>query len=207
LDEDDWNSESLTAFLDLKKGSFDGLIKLLESERRVSKHIIEFLRLSEEDPSQTGIGLKRIAGARGRPKARPPIFINEEEALERLYDEGFADILEKIGNRLPHITSSAGLFIFKDTLSGEYKIPATDVNAFLAVMLDVSERTVSEYLRLGKKSVQEIEAIADEKRFKHTLTSSGRKSYALRRQERLFIERKPSAGKPRRMFVLRTGKE
>ena len=47
MDEDDWNSEGLTAFSDLKNGSFEGLIKLLESERRVSRHIIELLKLAE----------------------------------------------------------------------------------------------------------------------------------------------------------------
>ena len=52
---DEWNSESLTACLDLKNGSFEGLIKLLESERRVSRHIIELLKLAEEDPPKAGI--------------------------------------------------------------------------------------------------------------------------------------------------------
>ena len=55
---DEWNSESLTAFWDLKNGSFDGLINLLEIERRVSRHIIDLLKLAEEDPPKAGIGLK-----------------------------------------------------------------------------------------------------------------------------------------------------
>ena len=62
---DEWNSESLTAFWDLKNGSFEGLIKLLESERRVSRHIIELLKLAEEDPLKAGIELKRVSGERG----------------------------------------------------------------------------------------------------------------------------------------------
>ena len=64
----EWISESLTAFLDLKNGSFQGLIKLLESERRVSRHFIELLKLAEEDPSKAGIELKRISGKRGDPR-------------------------------------------------------------------------------------------------------------------------------------------
>ena len=139
MDEDDWNSESLTAFWDLKNGSFEGLIKLLESERRVSRHIIERLKLAEEDPSKAGIELKSISGERGRPKARPPISVDEKEARSRLYEEGFSDILERIGNRSLHITSFAGVFLFKDELISEHKLSATEANALLATFRDVSE--------------------------------------------------------------------
>mgnify|MGYP001337744683 FL=1 len=132
MDEDDWNSESLTAFWGLKNGSFEGLIKLLESERRVSRHIIELLKLAEEDPSKAGIELKRISGERGRPKARPLISVDEEKARRRLNEAGFADILERIGNRLPHFTSTAGVFFYKDELTSEHKVSATEANAFLA---------------------------------------------------------------------------
>ena len=135
----EWNSESLTAFLDLKNGSFEGLIKLLESERRVSRHIIELLKLAEEDPPKAGIELQRVSGKRGRPKARPLISVDEEEARTRLDETGFADILERIGDRLPHITSTAG-FSFKDELTSEHKVSATEANAFLATLLDVSEK-------------------------------------------------------------------
>jgi len=207
LAEDEWNSESLTAFLDLKQASFKGLIELLESNQRVSKHVIDFLRLAEKDPPRAGVELKRISSKRGRPKARPAILVEEEEARRRLDEEGFADILERIGNRLPHITSTAGAFLFKDTLIGDYKVPATDANAFISVLLNVSERTVSEYLRLGKRSVQEVAAIAKDRKLKNTLTKSGRESHKLRHREKLFLERKPKAGKPRRMFILKSGKE
>ena len=207
MPEDEWNSESLTAFLDLKQGSFEGLIKLLESNQRVSQHIIDFLRLSEKYPSRAGVELKRISGLRGRPKSKPAISVDEKEARRRLNEEGFADILERIGNRLPHITSTAGAFLFKDTLIGDYKVPATDANAFISVLLNVSERTVSEYLRLGKQSVQQVAAIAEDRRLKNTLTKSGRESHKLRHREKLFLERKPKVGKPRRMFILKSGKE
>ena len=129
MDEDDWNSESLTAFWGLKNGSFEGLIKLLESERRVSRHIIELLKLAEEDPSKAGIELKRISGERGRPKARPLISVDEEKARRRLNEAGFADILERIGNRLPHFTSNAGVFVYKDELTSEHKVSATEAIA------------------------------------------------------------------------------
>ena len=204
---DEWNSESLTAFWDLKNGSFEGLIKLLESERRVSRHIIELLKLAEEDPSKAGIELKRISGKRGRPKARPLISVDEEEARRRLDEAGFADILERIGNRLPHFTHIAGVFFFKDELTSEHKVSATEANAFLATLLDVSEKTVLKYVRQGKKSVEEIAAIADEKGWGHTLTKSGRESYKSRQRETLLFKRKTKAGKSRQMAVLKSDKE
>ena len=204
---DEWNSESLTAFWDLKNGSFQGLIKLLESERRVSRHIIELLKLAEEDPSKAGIELKRISGERGRPKARPLISVDEEKARRRLDEAGFADILERIGNRLPHFTHTAGVFIFKDELTSEHKVSATEANAFLATLLDVSEKTLLKYVRQGKKSVEEIAAIADEKGWGHTLTNSGRESYKSRQRETLLFERKKKAGKSRQMSVLKSDKE
>ena len=197
MDEDDWNSESLTAFWGLKNGSFEGLIKLLESERRVSRHIIELLKLAEEDPSKAGIELKRISGERGRPKARPLISVDEEKARRRLNEAGFADILERIGNRLPHFTSNAGVFVYKDELTSEHKVSATEANAFLATLLDVSEKTLLKYVRRGKQSVEEIAAIADEKGWGHTLTPSGRESYKSRQREMLLFERKKKAGKSR----------
>ena len=197
MDEDDWNSESLTAFWGLKNGSFEGLIKLLESERRVSRHIIELLKLAEEDPSKAGIELKRISGERGRPKARPLISVDEEKARRRLNEAGFADILERIGNRLPHFTSTAGVFFYKDELTSEHKVSATEANAFLATLLDVSEKTLLNYVRQGKKFVEEIAAIADEKGWGHTLTPSGRESYKSRQREMLLFERKKKAGKAR----------
>ena len=207
MDEDDWNSESLTAFWDLKRGSFEGLIKLLESERRVSRHIIERLKLAEEDPSKAGIELKRISGERGRPKARPLISVDEEKARRRLDEAGFADILERIGNRSLHITSTAGVFLFKDELTSGHKVSATEANAFLATLLDVSEKTLLNYVRQGKKFVEEIAAIADEKGWGHTLTKSGRESYKSRQRETLLFERKKKAGKSRQMSVLKSDKE
>ena len=204
---DEWNSESLTAFWDLKNGSFEGLIKLLESERRVSRHIIELLKLAEEDPPKAGIELKRVSGKRGRPKARPLISVDEEEARTRLDEAGFADILERIGNRLPHFTHTAGVFFFKDELTSEHKVSATEANAFLATLLDISEKTLLKYVRRGKQSVEEIEAIADEKGWSHTLTKSGRESYKLRQRETLLFERKTKAGKSRQMAVLKSDKE
>jgi len=204
---DEWNSESLTAFWDLKNGSFEGLIKLLESERRVSRHIIELLKLAEEDPPKAGIALKRVSGERGRPKARPPISVDEEEARRRLYEEGFTDILERIGNRSLHITSTAGVFLFKDELTSEHKVSATEANAFLATLLDVSEKTLLNYVRQGKKFVEEIAAIADEKGWGHTLTKSGRESYKSRQRDTLLFERKTKAGKSRQMAVLKSDKE
>lgn len=204
---DEWNSESLTAFWDLKNGSFEGLIKLLESERPVSRHFIELLKLAEEDPSKAGIELKRISGKRGRPKARPLISVDEKEARRRLDEAGFTDILERIGNRLPPITSTAGVFFFKDELTSEHKVSATEANAFLATLLDVSEKTLLNYVRRGKQSVEEIEAIADEKGWGHTLTKSGRESYKLRQRETLLFERKTKAGKSHQMSVLKSDKE
>ena len=204
---DEWNSESLTAFWDLKNGSFEGLIKLLESERRVSRHIIELLKLAEEDPPKAGIELKRISGKRGRPKARPLISVDEEEARRRLDEAGFADILERIGNRLPHFTHTAGVFFFKDELTSEHKVSATEANAFLATLLDVSEKTLLNYVRQGKKFVEEIAAIADEKGWGHTLTKSGRESYKSRQRDTLLFERKTKAGKSRQMAVLKSDKE
>ena len=205
--EDEWNSESLTAFWDLKNGSFQGLIKLLESERRVSRHIIELLKLAEEDPLKAGIELKRVSGERGRPKARPLISVDEEEARRRLDEAGFTDILERIGNRLPPITSTAGVFFFKGELISEHKVLATEANAFLATLLDVSEKTLLKYVRRGKQSVEEIEAIADEKGWGHTLTKSGRESYKLRQRDTLLFERKTKAGKSHQMSVLKSDKE
>ena len=197
MPEDEWNSESLTAFLDLKQGSFEGLIKLLESNQRVSQHIIDFLRLSEKYPSRAGVGLKRISGERGRPKSKPAISVDEKEARRRLNEEGFTDILERISNQLPNITSTAGVFIFKDALTSEHEVSATDANAFLATMLGVSEKTLLKYVRRGKQSVEEIAAIADEKGWGHTLTPSGRESYKSRQREMLLFERKKKAGKSR----------
>ena len=207
MDEDDWNSESLTAFWGLKNGSFEGLIKLLESERRVSRHIIELLKLAEEDPSKAGIELKRISGERGRPTARPLISVDEEKARRRLNEAGFADILERIGNRLPHFTSTAGVFCYKDELTSEHKVSATEANAFLATLLDVSEKTLLKYVRRGKQSVEEIAAIADEKGWGHTLTKSGRESYKSRQRETLLFKRKTKAGKSRQISVLKSDKE
>ena len=207
MDEDDWTSESLTAFWGLKNGSFEGLIKLLESERRVSRHIIELLKLAQEDPPKAGIELKRISGKRGRPKARPLISVDEKEARRRLDEAGFADILERIGNRSLHITSTAGVFFFKDELTSEHKVSATEANAFLATLLDVSEKTLLNYVRQGKKFVEEIAAIADEKGWGHTLTKSGRESYNSRQRDTLFFERKTKAGKSRQMSVLKSDKE
>ena len=204
---DEWNSESLTAFWDLKNGSFEGLIKLLESERRVSRHIIELLKLAEEDPSKAGIELKRISGERGRPKARPLISVDEEKARRRLNEAGLADILERIGNRLPHFTSTAGVFFYKDELTSEHKVSATEANAFLATLLDVSEKTLLKYVSWGKRSVEEIVAMVDEEGLGHTLTNCGRKSYKSRERDTLLIEKKPKIGRPRQMFFLRPGKE
>ena len=207
MDEDDWNSESLTAFWDLKNGSFEGLIKLLESERRVSRHIIELLKLAQEDPPKAGIELKRISGKRGRPKAGPLISVDEKEARRRLDEAGFSDILERIGNRLPHFTHTAGVFFFKDELTSEHKVSATEANAFLATLLDVSEKTLLNYVRQGKKFVEEIAAIANENGWAHTLTKSGRESYKSRQRDTLLFERKTKAGKSRQMFVLKSDKE
>lgn len=205
--EDDWNSESLTAFLDLKQGSFEGLIKLLESNQRVSQHIIDFLRLSEKYPSRAGVELKRISGVRGRPKSKPAISVDKKEARRRLNEEGFADILEKLGNQLPHITSTAGVFIFKEELASEHKVSATEANAFLATLLDVSEKTLLKYVRRGKQSAEEIAAIADEKGLSHTLTNYGLESCKSRERETLLIEKKPKIGGPRQMIFLKSGKE
>ena len=207
MPEDDWNSESLTAFLDLKQGSFEGLIKLLESNQRVSQHIIDFLRLSEKYPSRAGVELKRISGVRGRPKSKPAISVDEKEARRRLNEEGFTDILERISNQLPNITSTAGVFIFKDALTSEHEVSATDANAFLATMLGVSEKTLLKYVSLGKRSVEEIVAMVDEEGLGHTLTNCGRKSYKSRERDTLLIEKKPKIGRPRQMFFLRPGKE
>ena len=183
------------------------MIKLLESERRVSRHIIELLKLAEEDPPKAGIELKRVSGERGRPKARPLISVDEEEARRRLDEAGFTDILERIGNRLPPITSTAGVFFFKGELISEHKVSATEANAFLATLLDVSEKTLLKYVRRGKQSVEEIEAIADEKGWGHTLTKSGRESYKLRQRDTLLFERKTKAGKSHQMSVLKSDKE
>ena len=104
-------------------------------------------------------------------------------------------------------SATAGFFIFKDELTSEHKVSATEANAFLATLLDVSEKTLLKYVRRGKQSVEEIAAIADERGWAHTLTKSGRESYKSRQQETLLFERKTKAGKSRQMAVLKSDKE
>ena len=77
----------------------------------------------------------------------------------------------------------------------------------MATLLDVSEKTLSKYVRRGKQSVEEIEAIADEKGWGHTLTKSGRESYKLMQRDTLLFERKTKAGKSHQMSVLKSDKE
>ena len=89
----------------------------------------------------------------------------------------------------------------------EHKVSATEANAFLATLLDVSEKTLLKYVRRGKQSVDEIAAIANERGWAHTLTKSGRESYKLRQRDTLLFERKPKAGKSHQMSVLKSDKE
>ena len=92
-------------------------------------------------------------------------------------------------------------------MTSEHKVSATEANAFLATLLDVSEKTLLKYVRRGKQSVEEIEAIADEKGLGHTLTKSGRESYKSRQRETLLFEPKTKAGKSRPMSGLKSDKE
>ena len=77
----------------------------------------------------------------------------------------------------------------------------------MATLLDVSEKTLLNYVRQGKDFVEEITAIANENGWAHTLTKSERESYESRQRDTLLFERKTKAGKSRQMAVLKSDKE